>query len=419
MLDLIRISRKHIVLFAMLSLVFAGCSSTAQPGPKYVILMIGDGMGFEQVKSASIFAYGEDGQLAMQSLPVKGSVRTWPVQPKKSDTPGKMLITDSAASATAIATGVKVNNGVISKRIPGDGKDLKTILEKYRNAGRKTGLVTTVFITHATPAGFGGHAEKRGNYAEIGKVMLEKTRPNVLYGGSCGKMTDEAIIQADYGIVSNRREMQKLDPAKVDHVVGRFGPGYMPMEFSGRAKNAPGYEWQAGVKKGDEYNYKPNPGPGFDTLPHLSEMTKSALEILQAGDKGFFLMVEGGQIDSAGHANHLANNIHETLEFDKSVKAVMDWAKGRDDVLILVTADHETGGLKVVKSNGKGKWPEVTWSTGGHTGAEVPIFAWGQGAELFTGKMDNTDISKRITQAGGVKSNQNRKTDIPEPAIAK
>jgi len=117
---------------------------------------------------------------------------------------------------------------------------------------------------------------------------------------------------------------------------------------------------------------------------------------LATGEKGFFLMVEGARIDHASHANHLRNAVLETLEFDNAVEEVLRWAAGRDDALVLVAADHECGGLTVVESRGLGEMPEVTWASGGHTKAPVPLFAWGVGADRFAGKLDNTDVPKRI-----------------------
>ena len=382
----------------LLSLAIASCAPSV-PGPKHVIVMVGDGMGFEQLDAASLYAYGEKGKLTMQSLPFGGSITTWSAGPKDANNPDALTTTDSGAAATALATGVKVNNLVISKRIPGNGNNLETILEKYAKVGRKTGLVTTTTITHATPASFGAHAEKRADEKIIAEVYLQQTRPNVLYGGTSKHMSPDDAAKAGYTVVTNRAEMQKLLPGQLERVLGQFGPGLMPYEFSGRAPNAPGYDWPNAKDANKRFDYTQGKGPGYDTIPHLWEMTSSALSILELSNKGFFLMIEGGKIDGGGHTNHLANNIHETLEFDKSIKVVLEWARKHTDTLVIVTADHETGGLTVVQSNGKGNWPTVTWSTTGHTGTQVPLYAWGVGAHLFAGQLDNTDIPKLIARA--------------------
>jgi len=134
-------------------------------------------------------------------------------------------------------------------------------------------------------------------------------------------------------------------------------------------------------------------------LPHLSQMAETALDILDSDPDGFFLMIEGGKIDWAGHDNNLADVIGETIEFAKSIREILNWAEQRNDTLLIVTADHETGGLKVLKNNGKGKLPEVSWSSKNHTAIKVPVYAWGKRAGLFTGPMDNTDIHRKIIEA--------------------
>ena len=135
-------------------------------------------------------------------------------------------------------------------------------------------------------------------------------------------------------------------------------------------------------------------------------MTATALRVLDNNGQGFFLMVEGGKIDWAGHKNDLGRNVGETVEFAAAVEEVLKWLDGRNDTLIVITADHETGGLEVLKNNGKGTLPQVSWSTTGHTPVKVPVYAYGPGAEAFTGPMDNTDIFHKIMSAMGVKQLQ-------------
>jgi alkaline phosphatase len=121
-------------------------------------------------------------------------------------------------------------------------------------------------------------------------------------------------------------------------------------------------------------------------------MTSTALDVLDNNHNGLFLMVEGGRIDHAGASNDITRNIFETIEFANAVSVSMDWAEGRTDTLIIVVADHETGGLVVIQNNGQGNIPTVSWSTTSHTEINVPIYAWGENAELVTGVMDNTDL---------------------------
>lgn len=361
---------RHLVL--VLAVLPAACSAVPAAGeqPRNVVLLIGDGMGAEQCKAASVFAHGEDGMLAMQRLPVQGQMTTDPAGEEGT-------VTDSAAAGTAMATGSKAQIGVLSVQLPGDGEPLETILEQLQDRGMRTGLVTTTYLTHATPAAFAAHVESRDMHEQIAEQYLHEARPDVLLGGGGDHMTPAAAREAGYTVVTGRRGLQAIDPDTVGRLCGLFGKGHMPYE----------------------YEYAMRIDDGYDRLPHLSEMTDAALEVLGRGDKGFFLMIEGGRIDHAGHGNHLKNNIVETLEFDNAVKRVLHWAQGRRDTLVVVTADHECGGLKVCYPAGASYWPKVTWSTQGHTGVPVPVFAWGLGAKHFAGEIDNTDIPALIRRA--------------------
>ena len=334
-------------------------TQVTQSVPKNIIICIGDGMGFEKVKAAGLYTHGREGGLSFEAFPHQAEVTTHSAD---SD------MTDSAAAATAMATGFKVNNGVISTALPGDGSELPTLLEECKNHGKNTGLISTTFITHATPAAFGAHEPQRGNLAEIAGGYLNQTRPNVLLGGGGNGISQTAAEEAGYTVVTDREGMRDLDPETATLVSGQFGETNLPYEFD-----------------------------GLGTLPHLSEMTVTALKILDKDSDGFFLMVEGGRIDHAGHSNDIQRNVFETIEFSNTVQVAFDWAKERSDTLILVTADHETGGLKVLRNNGRGSFPEVSWSTGGHTTVNVPIYSWGLNAERISGVMDNTNLFEVVT----------------------
>lgn len=309
-------------------------------------------MGPEQVKAGGYF---NGGALSFESLPYQGTITTW-----AADDP----VTDSAAAATAIATGRKVNNTVISEAHPGDGGELLTVLEYHKARGRRTGLVTTTYITHGTPAAFAAHEFDRTNTAEIAGDYLNQVRPNVLLGGGSRGITPALALAAGYTVVTNRDEMQAVDPNSVQYVSGQFGDGNMPYEKT-----------------------------GLGDLPHLSEMTQTALDILEKGTNGFFLMAEGGRIDHACHSTNISRCVREVVEFSDTVQVVLDWATGRVDTLVIVTADHETGGLTVLSDEGAGTNPVVSWTTNEHTAADVPIYAWGLGSADVAGVSDNTQVS--------------------------
>ncbi len=358
---------KTTKMVAFLVLVFGlaiGLVSTAQAEPKYVIFLIGDGMGFEQVKAGGMYANGQAGTLSFESFPYSGELTTYAAD---------AAVPDSCAAGTALATGVKVNNGVVSMAYPGDGSELETLLEYFKARGKSTGMVTTSTWYDATPASFGAHEPDRYNYGGIMNDYLYQTRPNVVFGGYHDDNVAAASTSAGYTVVTDRATMQALDTETETMVFGQFGNGYLPYEYD-----------------------------GLGSLPHLSEMTATALSILDNEPNGFFLMVEGGRIDHACHSNDIRRAVLETIEFDNTVKVVMDWATGRTDTLILVCADHETGGLTVLANNGAGVFPTVKWKSyvgdlAPHTAANVPVYAWGVNAEMISGVMDNTDMFRVVT----------------------
>jgi len=323
-----------------------------------VILFIGDGMGTGQVKAAACFV---GRVLNFEEFPYSSSMTTFPAD---------FSITDSAAAGTAIATGRKVNNGVISMAIPGNGDELPTILEFFKTVGKRTGLVTTTYIADATPAAFGAHASNRSNAANISSDYLNQTRPNVLFGGRNTGISMASATAAGYTVITSRAELLALDAEKETFVSGQFGDGNFPYEYD-----------------------------GYGDHPHLSEMTQVALQILAQETNGFFVMIEGGRIDHSCHANDLVRCIYEVLEFERAVAVATNWAAGRTDTLVVVTADHETGGLVVQSCNDPGMLPSVRWLSTYHTAARVPVYAWGVNAQMVRSVSDNTDISAFLMKA--------------------
>ncbi len=328
-------------------------------GAKNVILFIGDGMGPAHVRAAAMYRSGPGGSLSFEAFPFHGSVGT-------ANADGG--VTDSAAAATAMATGAKVHNMVVGIASPGDGSLLKTALEIFKAAGRSTGLVTTSYIPDATPAAFGAHRTSRTDFAGIDDDFLVRSRPNVLFGG--GKFLGAAVAAgAGYAVVRHRAALLALDTETNDRVAGLFGTENLPYEGDPRGE-----------------------------LPRLPDMTAVALRILDNNPKGFFLMVEGGRIDHASHANDIARTIGETIALSDAVAAAVEWAAARSDTLIVVTADHETGGLRLLGTSAAGVLPAVSWSATRHTAAEVPVYALGIGAGHATGARENTDIFRIVVR---------------------
>jgi alkaline phosphatase len=327
-----------------------------RPSPPRVILMIGDGMGRGQLEAASLFAHGTRGALRMQSLPVRGELTTG----------GPSGIVDSAASATAMSSGEVTYNARVA--IDRDGAPLETLVELAHAHGLATGIVTTAALPHATPAAFSAHHVSRHAYVEIATEQARSVQPHVMLGGGAryfrpagagSARSDEgvfdALASAGYLLVD---DADALATATSGRVFGAFADEHLTYVRERR-----------------------------DTTrePTLSEMSLAALRVLDAHPEGFFLMIEGARIDMASHGNDLANAVAETLAFDEAVEAVRAWALARGDVTLMVTADHECGGLEVVRSNGPGVLPDVTWRWGNHTNARVDVFAEGPGTEVLHG----------------------------------
>ena len=340
-------------LLAVVCAVVCPCATlTSHAAPiRNVILCIGDGMGPGQVEAARYFA---GTNLVFEAFPCQSRVTT---------VAAEGALTDSAAAATALATGPKVADGVISLAIPGDGGELETLLEYFGSLDKSTGLVTTSYLTDATPAGFGAHESSRYNQSGIANGYLWQTRPNVLFGGG-GYGLDAAMAQAaGYWVVSNSASLAALRAGADGHVAGLFGNGPLPYVYD-----------------------------GLGDLPELSQMVNVALDVLSKDPDGFFLMVEGGLIDHACHGNDLQRCVTETLAFHAAVQGIVAWSQNRVDTLVLVTADHETGGLTVLTDNGAGVLPDVQWTTTGHTDTPVPVYGAGVNAGWVTQAVDNVDL---------------------------
>ena len=343
-----------------------------------VILFIGDGMGLGPIALARTTAVGLDGKLYMERMPVTGFVRTHSAD---------ALVTDSAAAATALATGMKTNNGMVS--VGPEGEKYPTILEAAQSKGMLTGLVATSSVTHATPACFGAHNQSRNNQPEIAEGLLAN-KINLIFGGG-----------REYFLPETKAESKRKDEKNLILHAENLGYSYLQSAEQLAAVRGP---YVLGLFQTGALTTEP-------PEPSLAELTQKALEILSQKekglfkkDKGFFLMVEGSQIDWACHSNDSDATIRQLLLFDLAVKAGVDFAASNLQTLVIVTADHDTGGLVINAAETPSGDMSLSWSTTGHTALPVPLFAFGPGAELFGGTCDNTDIAKKIAKVLGIKS---------------
>mgnify|MGYP006280760361 CR=1 FL=1 len=333
---------------------------------KNVILFIADGMGPAQVDAARIGALGADGRLHFETMPIVGFSKT------HSET---NLVTDSAAAGTALASGMKTYNGGICQ----DKKERKfaTILEMAEKKGMSTGLVATSAITHATPASFASHVESRKMEDKIAEQIIENDVDVILGGGrkffipeeedDSGRKDDMDLLKIarkkGWEIIENREELKSV---KGDKILGLFQMEALTTEDAEE--------------------------------PSIAEMTRKAIEILSRDEDGFFLMVEGSQIDWKCHGNDAEGAIRQTLLFDMAVKEGLDFAQKDGNTLVLVTADHECGGMTINEGELNGDDLELEWTTRHHSGIQVPVYAYGPGALRFTGVMDNTQIPQRMSE---------------------
>ena len=288
--------------------------------------VIGDGMGAEHRKAARWATVGETGKLSTDDMPASGLLQTHSAD---------NVIADSAAATTAMATGVKTNNGVLG--LDANLGYVSTILEKAKRQGKRVGLVTTTHITHATPAAFAAHIEDRNLMRKIAEQLLT-TGVDILLGGG----EDEFLPASDNGCFPEAGERD--DGRNVINEAIAIGYVYVcePSSFEFLETSS---TLQLIGLFADEGMTRPY-------SPSLAEMTQKAMDILSQNSSGFFLVVEGGQIDWASHNNDAKNAISDTIGLDEAVEVAKQFASKANDTLIIVTADHETGGMSVSLSSG-------------------------------------------------------------------
>lgn len=327
---------------------------------KNIIFLIGDGTGLAQITTGQLALVGPDGLLHLQTMPVTGFVKT-----HSSDN----LITDSASGATAYSCGLKTYNGAIG--VDPDQTPCKTILEMAEEKGLSTGLVSTSSITHATPASFAAHQPRRSMQLQIAEDFAASGVEVFLGGGVKwfdGELRPDShdllgqFEESGYEILFNENDLQN---STSNRLLGLFA--------------------EDGMER-------------VEGEPSSAMMTQKALDILSQNEDGFFLMVEGSQIDWAGHGNDTEYLVNEVRDFDEAVKVALDFAQQDGETLVVLTADHETGGMTLQSQKANGDSLEIYWTGGYHTGTPVPLMAYGPEATEFMGWRDNTYVGKKLAE---------------------
>lgn len=404
-----------VAIFSVMS--FTSCqTSQVEQEAKYVFYFIGDGMGFSHVAAAEYYsAFKEDGRIGNTSL----SFTKFPVLGMASSYSASNVITCSSAAGTALSTGFKTNNGFLG--VAPDSSKLESIAYKIHDAGIPVGIMSTVSLDHATPGAFYANSAARSDYYSIALQLADSDFEFFGGGGFInpkGKKGDKKsaydVIAEDGYVIASGVEDFKAKKSKADKMLLLQKEGVESHELP----------YAIDRKEGDMT---------------LADLVSSAIEFLE-GEEGFFMMAEAGRIDWAAHSNDGKGTILEVLDLAQAVEvAYQFYLKHPEQTLIVVTADHETGGIALgrekgynmyfnklesqstskdntVSANsyeaGTGKGKEeidqlnsdarIGWTTSSHTAGNVPVFAIGAGSELFAGKMNNTDIPRRICSAMGV-----------------
>ena len=328
-------------------------SFASERKPKNIILIVGDGVGLNQIAISRIAIGGPDYKLAIDQMPYTGFSLTHSAN---------NLYTDSAAAATTWATGVKTSNKFLS--MTPDKEIVKTIPELLSDRGFLSGVVATSSVTHATPAAFYAHVDSRYKEEEIAKQLIDSPIAISLGGGL--EFFDLDDLKNKTTFVNDKKDLFNKKLISSKRIIGLFDDD--------------------GIVRSDQ-------------KPTQQEMTKIAVNFLSSNTKacsGFFLMSEGSQIDWYGHSNDVTKMIIEFEDFDETIRDTMNFVSEDEDTLLIVTADHETGGLQIMGN--ENNQTKIQWGTGSHTGTPVGVYAYGPGANLFSGLMDNTEIHNKILE---------------------
>lgn len=433
-----------ILLFGLASCVQASAGKAEQeslPKPKNIIFFIGDGTGYNHVLATNYYAYGhEKAQPYEQDDWVSLAAATYPAVLRKNEEEtvysngysprlawsvpeyNSTDYTDSGAGGTALSTGRKTYNKSISIGV--DGDTLTLLSQAAKALGKSTGVVSSVHMSHATPASFAAHNANRGNYDEIARYMLFNTRMDLILApgnpdysddGKPSENSDRNVGGREIWqqLVANDGRTQFEANGQTFRVQDSDGDGQADPwtliqtredfvklasgETPARVLGIPQVNstLQQGRSRGENETL-PFSQPFNENIPTLEEMTRTALNVLGKNDKGFFVMIEGGAVDWASHDNDLGRLIEEQMDLNNSIQAAIEWVEANsswEETLIIITADHETGYLTgpnhpeqindPVISNGKGQLPQAKFNYDNHTNTLVPLYVKGPGQELF------------------------------------
>jgi Alkaline phosphatase len=393
--------KKSLQFFTLALLLFISVQSYAANKPKYIFLFIGDGMGISQVALTEAYLASLKGvrgsePLIFSKFPSFGLCTTYSAN---------YHITCSSAAGTALSTGTKTNNYMLG--VDPDTNKLKSISYKLHEKGYSIGIISTVPLEQATPAAFYANSASRKSYYDI-SLQLPQSGFEFFGGGDFsepkGKNSDkrdvfEILADSSYTIVRGFSELEKnRDARKLAFFQSAGKDSEMPFAID---------------RKDDDFK--------------LSDVVKVGIEHLSKNKKGFFMMAEGGKIDWAAHSNDAKTDILEIIDFADAVEVAYNfYLKHPDETLIIVTADHDTGGAslgrnkggyvinfdsfsdqsssfavdnEIIKNNSeRNEKANIGWTTSGHTGVYVPVYSIGAGNQRFSGRLDNTDIPKRIME---------------------
>ncbi len=386
-----------------------GGNGERTPTARNVIFLHGDGMGPSHRELTRLGTVGKDGELVMDQLAYAGLVHT------DSDDPEE-AVTDSAAGATAYASGVRTYNGAIG--VDSDGESVPTLLERAEAADKSTGLVTTAQVTDASPAAFGAHVPDRAQQSEIARQYLDSSKPEVILGGG----EDRWLPPGNPGAYPDNPPKDPTEQSSSDRgdlIARAQGLGYEYVSDARGMQRSRARKLLGLFANEEMFEQRPEgQGDLYEPVVSLSEMTSKALGILSRDRDGFFLLVEEEGIDEFAHRNNAEKTLLTGQALDKAVEVALRFAATHPGTLIVVAGDHETGGLAIENVGGDdesgdgvsaedGPFPivgtdlefTVDWTSGNHSGESTPITANGPGARSLARVQKNTDVHDAILDA--------------------